>query len=490
MEPPRPKRGDGVGDVTEATVRRWLALLRHPNRLDSPEMRALLHSHGRLPVDGTPLDVGRAAARLLSDMIDRLIPPFDAPAAERLPYDVLHTCFVQGAKLHQAAAQLGMSERQLTRERRRAISLLTAQLSLGRGAPRFVPDGLPVVENFIPRPDVVKDIEAALARARCARVHGPRGIGKTSIAADFVTGESRGSAVWWHRFRRGVNDTLGAVMFELAQWLAGHGLSDLASYVTPNPGGLDATVAARIAIRALGETNALLVLDDYHVAEHDLPVTGFFEEALTRAPTVKLVTLSGRRPRPGRDRGEIEIRPFQLEQTEKLLVRAGVRPPRELLAKIHAWTAGNPHLVNLAARWLEGATSQEAARGIEGFVRQQDVHAFLVETLSEVDVEDRDLVDAASVFRLDFSQEALGYVADRTRGLADAVNTLMRAYVFAPRPTGGATFFHRGTRDYVYDRLGSETRSRFHLRAAAWYHQVGDAAETAYHRERGGLRSH
>src|SRR5688500_2626180 len=115
-------------------VRRWLRLLSDPNRLNSPEVRSLLAAHGRLPSSNTSQDIGRAAARFLKETIGHLKPPPGAPERDALPYRVLVTCFVDGTKLSKAAMQLELSERQLSRERSRAISLLVERLERTTGA--------------------------------------------------------------------------------------------------------------------------------------------------------------------------------------------------------------------------------------------------------------------------------------------------------------------------------------------------------------------
>ncbi|MDQ3951680.1 MAG: hypothetical protein M3279_01770, partial [Actinomycetota bacterium] len=132
--------------VDETATRRWLAHLARPERLADAQMRALLRAHGR-DASGSPAEVGGAAVRLIEDAVEALRPPPGTSPAQALPHRVLATCFLGGAKNRQAAGALGVSERQLSRERSRAISLLAAQLVPPSGAgssaaPPALPDPL------------------------------------------------------------------------------------------------------------------------------------------------------------------------------------------------------------------------------------------------------------------------------------------------------------------------------------------------------------
>jgi hypothetical protein len=69
----------------------------------------------------------------------------------------------------------------------------------------------------------------------------------------------------------------------------------------------------------------------------------------------------------------------------------------------------------------------------------------------------------------------------------DVSERLVRSYIATRSRRGVTAFLHASVRDYVYDRLEPERRDRLHLRAAAWYHLMGDEPETTYHRARGGL---
>ena len=468
-------------------VRRWLQLLREPDRLNSPEMRALLQAHGRLPLSDNSQDIGRAAAKFLKEMIGRLKPPPGAPARDALPYRVLVTCFLEGAKLSKAAMQLEISERQLTRERARAISLLVERMERTPTAQTYYPEAIPAVEDYLPRPDVTLALGKLLEQGRVARVHGPAGIGKTTVVAEYASNEPP-AFVWWYRFRRGVNDSLKATIFELAQWLNSHGAPQVAEYVRRNLAGLDERIASRITLQALAGTSALIVLDDFPLADQDPGIGEFFEEIRLRAPAVRIVAISRYRPVEGSP-AAIEVPPLDVQEVDALLKRMGVQTSLDVVAKLHLRTGGNPHLIRLAGRWVLSVSPDDLDAAVETLSDHADIRAFLLADVTDLlDRADKRVLEAASVFRSKFSDDALGYVAQRTRGeVEDVSQRLVRSYIATRSRHGAIAFLHTSVRDYVYERLDLEDRATLHLRAAAWYHLDGDAAETAYHRERAGL---
>ena len=100
-------------------------------------MRATLKAHGRLYI-GPMLVVAREARALLREKIEALRPPPDAPDRAERAYIALR-CFVQGDKLWVTAKTLGLSQRQATRERARAVALLRAELEAGGANERPTP---------------------------------------------------------------------------------------------------------------------------------------------------------------------------------------------------------------------------------------------------------------------------------------------------------------------------------------------------------------
>lgn len=116
-------------DLAVGDLRNLLTNLGRPDPLDTPWTRELLRAHGRLPANPSPLTVGTATAKLLTEKIAELKESSDDTWAQRLPHSVLETCFVRGRKNQQAAQNLGLSERQLSRERTRAVQLLASNLA-------------------------------------------------------------------------------------------------------------------------------------------------------------------------------------------------------------------------------------------------------------------------------------------------------------------------------------------------------------------------
>jgi ATP/maltotriose-dependent transcriptional regulator MalT len=150
---------------------------------------------------------------------------------------------------------------------------------------------------------------------------------------------------------------------------------------------------------------------------------------------------------------------------------------------LHAWTGGNSHLVKLAASWLKTATTEEIGRGVASLTEQDEVQTFLLSYITQLlGPDDRAILEAASIFRDRFSDEALAFVSGRTRGeIVDASLRLARLYVATRSKEGDTAFFHTSVRDYIYARIRPELRSELHERAAVWYRRGQREEEADYH---------
>lgn len=484
-------------DLTEAKLRRWLTLLRQPDRMAGPEVKALLEAHGRLPDNGSAIAIGRAAAEVLTEAIENLAPPEGASREERLPYLVLRTCFVDGAKLWQAANKLSISERQMTRERTRAIGLLKAELEAGaQEAPpadleldldldlEYRGEPIPAILGFMPRPAPTRALRKALEQHRLVGVHGPPGVGKSSLVAEIASELSETASVLWYRVRPGVNDSMAAFLFDLGDYVRARGQPELAQYMAtalPNP---EPALATRLALKGLDGSAHLIVLDDYHVVEEDEAINGLIEEAVARLPELRAITISRHRDPGGRIGATYAVKPLTRAETKALLSHLGVEVRPQLADALHSWTGGISQLVKLAAAWLKTATPEEVADVTGSLEGLEGVQAFLLENITElIGPDDQAILHAASTFRDRFTDDGLAFVAQRTRGeVQDASLRLVRSYVATRSRSGDVAFFHHSVRDYVYARLSPKRRVDLHDRAALWYERREQKSEANWHR--------
>lgn len=489
MIDPSPVKGDHrqPPSVPEERLRRWLGLLRQPDKLASQELQELLRAHDLLPEHPSPLAVGQAGAQLIVNAIESLRPEEDASREESLPHEVLNRCFIDGAKLFQAAAALGLSERQLSRERSRAIKLLKAELEtvpeeISRAD--YLPDPIPAIRGFLDRPAEIRKLEKALAVPGLIVVHGAPGIGKTSLVAEVVSHVSETMPVLWHRFRTGVNTSLTAILFEIGDHLRSSGVPDLADYLGNALPVVDTSLATRLAIRVLGNGPRVIAFDDYQLVEEESPVKGLIEEMVHRLPDLRVIAVSQHRYLGMVEGTAIEVGSLTRLQTAQLLVNLGVTCDEKLVKSLHAWTDGNPHMLKLAASWLKSATPEQVAEGVESFRDQAEVQEFLLGQVANlIDPDDRVILNGASIFRSQFNDDALAFVTGRTRGgVIDSSMRLVRCYMATRNREGSSAFFHNSVREFIYDRIEPSVRAQLHERAAQWFERTDNRKESIYHR--------
>lgn len=470
--------------VSEAKIRSWLTLLNQPDRLVDPELEHLLRIHNRLPATRSHVELGRAAADLLKETIERLRPPDGSGLTQQLPHLVLETCFVEGAKLFQAAGRLGLSERQLSRERSRAISLLQAELFASSPTHPYREEPIPAIRGFLPRPGQLRSVEELLETHHLVTVSGPPGIGKSTLVAKLASSLNKEhTAVMWYRFRPDINVSLAALLYELGEYLYSRGEVELASYMQQTLPSPETSLATRLLLKGMDSGPHLLVFDDFHLVAEDVPITGLIDELTERLPQLRIVTVGRHRYTKLATGTSVEVAPFTRVETKDLLARLKVDCTPHMAKTIHQWTEGNPHLIKLAASWLKTASPEDVSKGVSSLKNWAEVQAFLLDYITTLlDSDDRALLEAASVFRDRFSDDALSFVAERTRGaVMDASLRLVRSYVATRSLDGESAFFHGSVRDYIYSRLEPHYKSELHERAAVWYKRYKQVKESEHH---------
>lgn len=482
----RPPQHEASEVPSEDDVRRWLGHLHQPDLLAQTNIVDVLRNQGRLSSDQTGVDLGRAAATLLAESIERLKPAPDASPDQKLIYRVLQTRYLLGLKHAQAAHRLDVSSRQLSRWAARAVTLLTTELAgtplVPTEAYRFTP--IPAIIDFQARPAVTSRLRLCLTQHRYAHVHGPKGIGKTSLVAELAIELQSVAPVLWYRFRPGINDSAATLLFEIAEHLRMRSRPDSATALAHGFPAVDIGLISRLMLRELSGMPLILVLDDYHFGEHDPAIAGFLDDAVTRLTDLRVITI-GRHTNPPQGAGATYvIPPMSRLEAQQLLAQAGVEVDPAMAEAIRRWTTGVPQLIRLAASWLAAASESEVTRGLAAFNELDEVQDFLLGSIAElIDTADRAVLDAASIFRRYFSDEALAYVIDSTVGaVRDTSRRLVHSHVATRSRNGDVAFFHTSIREYFYQRLTPESRPRLHLRAADWYARHGSPDEARHHR--------
>lgn len=333
-------------------LRAYLSNLHRPDRLDTPQIRSLLRSHGRFPSPTTPTAVGAAAAALFRDKIAALKQPADATWEQRLPHSVLEMCFARGFKNFQAAQELGISERQLSRERTRTLSLLAAELAPPTAAASA--DSIPSIEGHLDRGTLLRQLAQAVAEHRFVAVVGTPGAGKTSIVAA-LSRLVRTDQVWWLRIRPGLNDCLESFLIELGHVLAREGEARLLDYLLaalprPNLG-----TATRLTLDAIAQMPRLIVLDDFHDAGKARPIRDFLEEAVVRTEQTSVVVIG----RTVAGRAFVTVPPLSRAEVGQMMTARAGDSAGNAVGAIHSLTGGEVGLVAAAASWWSRRTRTE-----------------------------------------------------------------------------------------------------------------------------------
>lgn len=487
-------------------VRRWLAVLGEPERLVDPVLDELLRLTGRMPVGAQPAVVGRAGKQLLVEVIERLRPARGDSWQDQLTYRVLRTCYLEGVKAHAAVTRLGVSERQLSRVRSRAASRVHSELislveevagdigaAAGAAAPvrlghqhRYRLEPIPTIIDFHARHDVAAALSEALRVRKVVHIHGPAGIGKTCLVADVAAGWAESLPVLWYRVRTGVNDTLPAVLFEVSEHLRGLAQPHLAEVMSASLPQIDASVISRVAVSELDAYRGVLVFDDYQMAEADPAIGAFLDDVTSRLAGLRIVTVGRHQePRPSCAQ-PVEVPPLTVDDTRMVLRKLGADVDDRLVSAVHEWTGGISQLVALAAAWLRIATEQEISTGMIAFTRRDEVQAFLLDWLTGLmDSYDWDVLEAAAVFRVQFTDAAVAHLTGRTVGqISDVSRRLVRNHIASRGRDEDVAFVHNSIRDYIYHRLPATRRRALHTRAADWYRGLDDDRECVYHEEK------
>jgi hypothetical protein len=472
--------GDLVDDLDDPyRLRRTLARIArdHPD-LDVP---AIEHAADDLT---EALRRSRAATRRPS------------PAAERR-YRILELLIVERYRPDQAARAEHVSERTYYRDRQTALAELAYQLddmwraraaegeaevAVAGVAEPAGQESIPHPRTFLGRDAELRQARSLLEEARLLLVGGPAGIGKTAFGASLARHVAAERPVLWHRFRPGLTDTVGGLLFAIGQHLGHQGAPALAAFLrqtsTSSPWEL---LAQDLAVHSLNETHSAIFLDDGDTIAENPPVASLVASLHAQCRSTWIAVMARERLPSLPEAARLELRGLDPEVVRSYLAEEGVHGvPDEVVSTLAAETGGNPQLLHLAAGAILHAEI-DPAQLRERLLDVPDIREFFFDHIFRHLSEGQQVVlGAASLLR---RPVAASFLAAALEGLAPAIPSTLaelgRRFLFSSSTDG--LRLHSTVREFARRVLTPGQSADLHGRIAATYERAGQPDEACYH---------
>jgi hypothetical protein len=338
---------------------------------------------------------------------------------------------------------------------------------------------------------------AALQAGKAVSLCGASGIGKTALGAA-VAEQWPTPAVFWFTVRVTLNDQLTSLLFALGNFLHRQGASRLWLQLIANAGVMkDANLALELARADLSElaTLPLLCFDEIDLLRpldleaETVPHTQFlaFIEGLQgHAP---LLFMGQRTVLPS----DLVFTLTRLSPTEMAtwLRQAAIPFTPALLARMDAYTAGNPRLVALCLVLYQTTQPQSAATldAVLDQLPQTPALGPIWQRLQQrLDKADNRLLQALSVFRSPAPRDGWHHADEllRARGaeqtlLHESLLQRLLDYRLVQEDGNGGITLLPALREVIYSQMTAEQRDELHGHAALIRASHGEYTAAAYH---------
>lgn len=366
-----------------------------------------------------------------------------------------------------------------------AVDQLGALL-LQRLRPTLRPEQPTVPAILIGREALLAQLLHALQSGQCVSLTGAGGMGKSSLGVA-VTEQWPSPAVFWYTLRPTVNDQLDSLLFALGYFLHQHGASTLWQQLIADGGHLkqphlalglvrtDLAALAQPPLLCFDELDFLRPLTLDQLNPKHVQVLEFIDTLRTHAPLL----LIGQRAFWESD-GVYAIDGLTEPQLATLLTTWAIPATAEEVARLHAYTSGNPRLAELCSA-LYLSKPQEGFTAVLDDLPQAPALLALWHRLERrLPARERRLLQALAVFRTPAPVDAWGdnNVSDPEE--AAALSQLISRRLVRPDDQGGIALLP-ALRQVIYDELPVETREHYHLQAGAIRAERGEYTAAAYH---------
>ncbi len=317
---------------------------------------------------------------------------------------------------------------------------------------------VPVVKEFFGREKELQFLNDSLAdnALKVLAIRGIAGIGKTTLAAKFVSGLT-GQRIFWYTAKpwdasKSLADSLGRFFYE-------NGARKLSTYLSS--GKFELGELSFLFSEELSENGYTMVFDDADASE---PLQEFLRMLRHSSGSAKIIVTSESQPSfydsadvlARKEVVEVELGGLDERSALELLDSRGIRGPiaEELARAVH----GHP----LSLEMVTESDPSEAKHQVSRFFEEK--------YYAQLPDQERALLQLSSVFHRPFTADAI------PRDLKGARKGSMLREV-AP----GKFEIHASLRDFVYNSMSPDERSRWHSSAADYYLRTGDIVERVFH---------
>jgi len=449
--------------------------------------------HGALPTEGPRLLQAALQAKEESGLCDRYYYLL-------LDLTYFHRYFPPPRNQSEIYAEiLHVSRATYDRHLREALQQLGKMLLL-RLQPTLRLEQPALGVNLIGRSALCQESLAALQIGKSVYLCGVSGIGKTTVG--FALAEQWPTpAVFWFTVRYSLNDQLTSLVFALGNFLHQQGASRLWLQLIAD-GGLmkDANLAleltrsdladlATLPLLCFDEVDLLRPLDSETELVQHTQFLAFLEGLQGHAPLL----LIGQRNVLSSD--VVHTLPsLTLTETAAWLTETGISFNQAQLARLNAYTGGNPRLLALClalCRTMDPADGPQLSTVLDQLPHTAALLPIWQRLQQRLDKAERHFLQALSVFRGPAPRDAWHPVTDdeereqQARDYAQLIQRLID-YQLIREDGNGAIALLPALREVIYTQLAVEKQEDLHREAGQIRAVRGEYTAAAYHFQRAG----
>ncbi len=422
----------------------------------------------RLPT--TAIDA-QGRGQFLQTILETATAQLQGRYAERYQI-ILREYYFNNRTVKEVCRQISLGHNSFHLSRNDAIEALSSQL-ITQMNPALRLETPPHYGRIFERDEMIEQSLQAIQQNKTVSLIGSGGIGKSTLGSYLAM--QAGRPYFWYTIRRGLNDQMESLLFALGYFLHNCGSSTLWLELVAEGSRLKPERLLAIVRYALEELTVipLLCIDeaDQLIPAEDanhVPIARLLESLRGLAPML----IMGQQPRIETDYF-FTLLGISQEATLRWLTEAGHPQSTDVVAQLHAYTQGNPRLLELSLMLLERGETSKAL--LETLVAQPSVEFLLGRILQKLTETERALMMELAIFR----RAAPADMWQQTE-VKQALSTLTTLRLVYHDRAGGVSLLPV-YRALLARRIPERKRRTLHNQVAERRARYGDYTAAAYH---------